>query len=91
MKVILIKIYGEEEGDGTRLRGLRHTFGARGYDSYFSNNRSLERRGPSEPRRSHKLFRTRSRRHLSGAASRLHQVSPRLRGLLNAIYTSLSL
>lgn len=89
MKVILIKIYGEEEEmvhvsmvSGTPL-GLRDM-------TVISQITDRWRDGPVGPhcshKRSHKL--SLPSEHTENS---LYQVSPRLCGLLNAIYTSLSL
>lgn len=89
MKVILIKIYGKEEKtvhvsavSGTPL-GLNDM-------TVISQVTDHWRRGPAGPHCSHN-FHTSSRCHLNIQESSLHQVSPRLCGLLYAIYTSLSL
>lgn len=89
MKVILIKIYGEEEEmvhvsvvSGTPL-GLRDV-------TVISQITDRWRDGPVGPHCSHN-FHTDLTLPSEHTENSLHQVSPKLCELLNAIYTSLSL
>lgn len=90
MKVILIKIYAEEEEmvhvsvvSGTPLGLWDMTVISQITDRWRDE-------GPSD-HTVHTTFHTSARLHRKRTESSLHQVSPRLCGLLNAIYTSLSL